>query len=117
MIRTISYEGKYTHLWQKYRPMILKLMVDAETEPQIYKFQSHEFSDLNNDKPTGYSFKLEVYKNEKQNKISSSVAADLLSILQSSAKSDQLTAEKKYLFRLDSKFRLEVSIPEVEESE
>lgn len=112
MIRTATYEGKYTHVWHKYRPVILKLMVDATEGPQKYQFQRHEFMDLNNQKPTGYSFKLELYKNEKQNKVSSSVATDLLSILQSSAKSDQLTMENKYLFRLDSKFSFEVSIME-----
>lgn len=109
MIKTITYEGKYTHLWQKYRPIVLKLMVDASEGPQKYQFQRHEFADLNNHKPNGYSFKLEVFKNEKKNKVTSSVASDLLSILQSSAKADELTLTSKYLFRMDSKFMLEVS--------
>lgn len=112
MIKTITYEGKYTHLWQKYRPMILKLMIDAEKGPQTYQLQMHEFADLNSNKPTGYSFKLEILRNNKQNKISSSVATDLLSILQSSTKSEELTSEKKYLIKMDSKFKLEVSIQE-----
>lgn len=113
MIRTATYEGKYTHLWHKYKPVILKLMVDAaEGEPQTYQFQRHEFADLNNQKPTGYSFKLEVLRNEKQGKVTSSVAADLLSILQSSGKSEELTAESKYLLKMDTKFVLEVSIKE-----
>jgi hypothetical protein len=110
MIKTATYEGKYTHIWQKYRPMLLKLMVDAEEGPQKYQFQRHEFMDVNNQRPTGYSFKMEVFRNEKQNKVSSSVATDLLSILQSSAKSDELTIANKYLFKMDSKFSLEVSI-------
>ena len=111
MIKTPTFEGKYAHLWQKYRPMILKLMVDAKDGPQSYQFHKHEFTDLSN-KATGYSFKLEVLRNEKQNKINSSIASDLLSILQSSVKSDELTAEHKYLFRMDSKFKLEVLIQE-----
>lgn len=109
MIRAATYEGKYTHLWQKYKPMILKLMVEADKGPQLYQFQRHEFADLNNQKPTGYSFKLEVFKNQKQNKLTSNVAIDLLSILQSSSKSEELTHENKYLFKLDSKFSLEIS--------
>jgi len=109
MIRALTYEGKYTHLWLKYKPVIVKLMMDSEEGPQTYQFQKHEFMDVNNQKPTGYSFKLEVHRNEKQNKVSSTVASDLLSILQSSGKSDELTAENKYLFRLDSKFVFEVS--------
>ena len=100
MIRTATYEGKYTHLWQKYRPMILKLMVDAEAGPQTYQFQRHEFADLNNQKATGYSFKLEVYKNEKQNKVSSSVASDLLSILQTSVKSPDKRAASSWCSRV-----------------
>ncbi len=112
MIKAPTYEGKYTHLWQKYKPVILKLMVDAQEGPQSYQFQQHEFSDLNSQKPTGYSFKMEVQRNQKKNKVSSSVASDLLSILQSSLKSEELTTEKMYLFKLDSKFKLEVSIKE-----
>ncbi|MEQ6165794.1 hypothetical protein AAOE16_01255 [Ekhidna sp. MALMAid0563] len=109
MVRTATYEGKYTHLWQKYKPVLLKLMVEAQNEPQTYQFQQHEFSDLNNQKRTGYTFKMEIFKNQKQNKLSSSVATDLLSILQSSEKSDELTQETKYQFQLDKKFVLEVS--------
>lgn len=117
MIRTATYEGKYTHLWQKYKPVLLKLMVDAEDGPQTYQFQQHEFSDLNNQKRTGYSFKMEIHRNQKQNKLSSSVATDLLSILQTSEKSDELTREHSYVFQLDKKFVLEVTRLEQDEEE
>ena len=117
MIRTATYEGKYTHLWQKYKPVLLKLMVDAEKEPQTYQFQQHEFSDLNNQKRTGYTFRMEIHKNQKQNKLSSSVATDLLSILQSSEKSDELTREHAYQFQMDKKFVLEVKRLDKDEEE
>lgn len=109
MIRTPDYSGKYANLWQKYRPMLLKLMVDAQECPQSYQFQKHEFADLNSQKSTGYSFKMEVFKNEKKNKVNSSVASDLLNILQSSAKSDELTSDNVYQFKMDNKFNLVVS--------
>ncbi|MEM6829548.1 MAG: hypothetical protein AAGA66_12120 [Bacteroidota bacterium] len=109
MIRTPNFDGKYTNLWQKYRPMLLKLMVDAHESPQSYQFQKHEFSDLNGQKPSGYSFKMEVFKNEKKNKVVSNVATDLLNTLQSSPKSEELTSENAYLFKLNNKFTLEVS--------
>lgn len=108
MIREATFEGKYTHLWMKYKPVIVKLMVDAQQGPQSYQFQRHEFADLNNQKPTGYTFSLEVFENKKQNNPNSSLATDLLSIIRSSGKSEELTSEHTYLFQMDKNFVLEV---------
>jgi len=103
-----AYDGKYTLLWHKYKPVVLKLMKDAEKKPQTYQFQQHEFADLNNQRRTGYSFNLEVYKNRKQNGKPSSVASDLLTILKNSSTAEELTSEHSYHFKLDSNFELEV---------
>ena len=108
-MQTAALNGQYAYLWQKYKPVILKLMKDAEVEPQTYQFQPHEFADLNNQRTTGYSFKLEVYENRKSNEPKSKVANDLLNILQSSSTAEELTSEDPYQFKMDSKFELEVS--------
>src|SRR5258708_23757928 len=50
----------YTSLWNKYRPVILKMMSSAVNEPQQYKFFSHEFKAVGERVKGGYSFSLEV---------------------------------------------------------
>ncbi len=101
--------GPFTPLWKKYKPVVLKLMKDAGEEPQTYQFQEHEFIDLNGQRKSGYSFKMEVYENRKSNKPRSKVANDLLNVLQSSSTAEELTNEDPYHFKLDNKFELEVS--------
>lgn len=107
---TIS-AGKYTHIWQKYRPVILKLMVDSTSgEKQAYDLSSHEFLDANNKRKTGYSFSLKVYKgrNAGEKKVNV-VGQELLSILQMSNKAQELTESATYHFEMDRHFKLQVS--------
>ncbi len=109
----------YTLLWNKYRPAIVKLMADALEKPQEYKFQPHEFKDVNPKEKGGYSFTMEVYKGKPQNNIKGSVVAqDLLLILQKSPRALELFNTAKYEFVLDKQFTLTVSQePVVEEPE
>ena len=41
---------KYAPLWNKYRPAILRMMLDAEAEPQQYKLTQHEFKAMDEKK-------------------------------------------------------------------
>lgn len=100
----------YTSLWNKYRPMILKLMVEAEKDPQQYKLFSHEFKAVGIKEKTGYAFVLEVSNGKALNKISgSAVARDLLSVLQQSQKATQLMAAAVYELRMDKQFMFHVT--------
>ncbi len=100
----------YTLLWNKYRPAIVKLMADALEKPQEYKFQPHEFKDVNPKEKGGYSFTMEVYKGKPQNNIKGSVVAqDLLLILQKSPRALELFNTAKFEFVLDKQFVLSVS--------
>ncbi len=100
----------YTLLWNKYRPAIVKLMTDALEKPQEYKFQPHEFKDVNPKEKGGYAFTMEVYKGKPQNNIKGSVVAqDLLLILQKSPRALELFNTAKYEFVLDKQFMLTVS--------
>lgn len=118
-----SSAGKYTHIWQKYRPVILSKMVSSSTEgTQTYDLSGHEFIDVNNKRKTGYSFALKVYQNRNASeKKVNGVGTDLLAVLQYSQKAQQLTNEAAYRFEMDKHFKLQVSCepvekPEVEES-
>jgi hypothetical protein len=100
----------YAALWGKYRPMILKLMVESGKEPQQYRLFSHEFKAVGLKEKTGYSFVLEVSQGKAINKIKgSTVARDLLGVLQSSQKASQLMNEAVYEFKLDKQFVFHVS--------
>lgn len=105
-----SSTGKYTHIWQKYRPVILNLMVTSAKGPQTYALSNHEFIDVNNKRKTGYSFTLKMFKNRNiSEKKVNGVGLDLLAVLQQSQKSQQLTHESSYLFEMDKNFKLQVS--------
>lgn len=99
----------YTSLWNKYRPSILKMMIDAGTEPQQYKFYVHEFKAL---KPTekSYSFNLQVSGGKADNPTKMpTIARELLMVLQYSKKATELMTGQTYQFKLDRNFLLHVT--------
>jgi hypothetical protein len=100
----------YSSLWNKYRPVILKLMLDAEKDPQQYKLSGHEFKAVGQKEKAGFSFSLEVSKGKAIKKIKdSSVARDLLAVLQQSQKASQLMNEAIYELTLDKQFVFHVT--------
>jgi hypothetical protein len=98
----------YASLWNKYRPVILQLMI-AAGEPQEYKLSAHEFKAVGR-KEKAYSFVLEVSQGKAINNIKgSTVARDLLGILQQSQKATQLMREGIYELSLDKHFVFRVT--------
>jgi hypothetical protein len=99
----------YTSLWNKYRPVILKLMSSAVTEPQQYKLFPHEFKAIGEKVKKGYSFTLQVSNGKALNKIKdSTVAQDLLQVLQQSKTATQLMTEATFELSMDKHFVLQV---------
>ena len=108
----------YTPLWNKYRPAILKMMVDSLETPQEYKLSAHEFKAMNSKQKGGYNFTLQIWKGRASNNIKSSVVAqDLLGILQLSRKASELIDEAPYEIALDKQFVLHVSKMKEKEQE
>jgi len=100
----------YTSLWNKYRPVIVKLMTDSATEPQQYKFFPHEFKAIGEKVKKGYSFTLEVSNGKALNKIKDSIIAlDLLQVLQQSKTASQLMTQSTFELTLDKHFVLQVN--------
>ena len=100
----------YSPLWNKYRPAILKMMLDAANEPQQYKLSAHEFRALNEKKKGGFVFSLQVSKSKAVNNIKDSVVAqDLLNVLQQSKKAIELTEIDTYQISLDKQFILHIN--------
>lgn len=108
----------YILLWNKYKPVLLKLMRDAAQGPQEYQFIPHEFRDLNPKERGGHAFKLEAYKRRAQNDIKMTVVAqDLMEILLKSNTAYELMEEAMYEFTMDKQFKLTVTRHEVEAPE
>lgn len=100
----------YTYLWSKYRPAILKLMVDSDKGPQQYKFSSHEIKSVNAGQKGSNAFTLKIYMGKAVNDIrTSAIAKDLLLVLQESRKATELAETATYEFILDKHFVLHVT--------
>jgi len=98
----------YVSLWSKYRPVLIKLMTAAETEPQSYKLFDHEFKSRNPKERT-YSFELQAYQGKAVNNIKTSAPAqDLLAVLNMSKTAIELMSAGTYQFNLDKHFMLKV---------
>src|SRR5690348_1515184 len=101
---------KYAPFWSKYRPVILKLMLDALQEPQQYKILQHEFQAMDDRKKKVQGFNLQVFQGRAVNNIKSSEPAqDLLYMLMQSRKGSELTDTNQFEIMLDRQFILHVS--------
>ncbi len=99
---------KYAPLWNKYRPVILKLMVDAATSPQQYKLAYHELQSMDN-KKNGFGFSMVISGSKTVTNIKDSeIAKDLLNMLQLSPKGMELMALHSYKITLHRNFVLSV---------
>lgn len=100
----------YAPIWNKYRPAIIRMLIDSTSEPQVYKLSAHEFKAMNAKQKGGYNFTLQVSKSKALNNIKDSVIAqELLEVLQTSPKATELTLEAPYLIEMDKKFMLHVT--------
>lgn len=99
----------YDYVWHKYRPVILRLMIDAETTPQAYSFSDHEFKRMFPKNKSSLAFILYVHRSKAINNIKTSPLANaLLGILQQSKTAVKLTEDSTYELMLDQKFVLHV---------
>lgn len=106
----LTESNPYSTLWNKYRPVILQLMSAAvENGPQQYKLFEHEFKAVGQKEKT-YSFVLEASEGRALNNIrTSTVAKNLLQVLQQSPRATELLNEATYEISLDRQFILHVT--------
>lgn len=107
----LAESNPYSTLWNKYRPVILQLMSAAvENGPQQYKLFSHEFKAVGQKEKSGYSFVLEASQGRALNNIrTSTVAKNLLQVLQQSPRATELLNEAAYELSLDKQFVFHVA--------
>ena len=98
-------------IWKKYRPVILKLMIDSlDGSEQSYQLSKHEFSDANTRKSATFSFKLGIHKGRVLHpKKAGVVASDLLALLKQSAKAIELMDTAIFTIVLDPQCKLTIN--------
>jgi hypothetical protein len=100
----------YFSLWNKYRPVILKMMTESEKEPQRYQLFAHEFKAVGQREKSGFSFMLEASEGKALNNIKTSmVAINLLQVLQQSRRASELMSGATYELSMDKQFVLHVN--------
>lgn len=100
---------QYTFLWNKYRPVILRLMVNAENSDQQYALSNHEFKRALPKSRGSLSFTLNLHRSRAVNNIKTSpLAQALLEVLKQSKTAAELSENSAYELRLDEKFVLHV---------
>jgi hypothetical protein len=100
----------YAPVWHKYRPAILKMMMESTNAPQQYKLSDHEFRAMNPRQKGGYSFCLTVDNSKVVSGLKdSAVAQDLWEVLKLSPKGSSLISDGSYEFSLDKGFVLRIT--------
>lgn len=107
----LAESNPYSPLWNKYRPVILQLMSAAvENGPQQYKLFAHEFRAIGQKEKSGFSFVLEASNGRALNNIkTSTVAKNLLQVLQQSPRASELMSQAPYELSMDKHFVFHVS--------
>ena len=104
----------YSYIWQKYRPVILRLMVNAADAPQHYVFSGHEFRRMLPKSRSSLAFILYLHRSKAVNNIKTSpLAHALLGVLRQSKTADRLTEDSTYELMLDEKFVFHVRKNEI----
>lgn len=105
MINFETSQTPYSHVWHKYRPAILRLMVNAADAPQQYAFSDHEFRRMFPKNQSSLAFILYIHRSKAVNNIKTSpLAHALLGVLQQSKTADKLTEDSTYELMLDERF-------------
>lgn len=100
----------YTPVWSKYRPAILKMMIESTNEPQSYQLSDHEFKALSPRQKGGYTFAFQVSSGKAINGLKNSIIAqDLWEILQLSPKASELISQSAFEFSMDKQFILHIN--------
>ncbi|MBL7835161.1 MAG: hypothetical protein JNK18_14475 [Cyclobacteriaceae bacterium] len=107
-----TFTSPYLPLWNKYRPAVVKMMIEAHQAPQSYKLFAHEVKALD---PKSRSSKFTLRTQNNKSIVTpkdSVIASDLFHALGTSNKATELMQQHTYEFVLDRDFTLSVSIVE-----
>ena len=111
---TETTQTPYSYIWHKYRPVVLRLMVNAVDGPQQYVFADHEFRRMFPRNRSSLAFILYMHRSKAVNNIKTSpLAHALVGILKESKTAIRLTEDSTFELILDENFVFHVRKNEV----
>lgn len=97
----------YTHIWNKYLPVIRILLKKSAKESQSFAFNVSDFEKTGPQKKTGFNFTLEFYKGRLSNLAGlSAPAKELATVLTQDTPTHQLLQQGEYHLTMNAKFVL-----------
>ena len=99
----------YTHIWNKYLPIIKILLKKSGTAEQTLDLNRIDFERAGSGRKAGYKFNIAFSKGRVTNVISGSpLAADLAAVLQQDGVMKNLLGENDYELILNTRFQLTI---------
>jgi hypothetical protein len=98
----------YTQVWTKFLPVIRIMLKRAVASPQLLKLNRTDFDKAGGGKKVGFRFTVELTNSKVQNKVSSPIAKDLISILQQDEATTAILSGKSYELDLNPKCELSI---------
>jgi hypothetical protein len=97
----------YTHIWNKYLPIIKILLKRSATADQTLSLNRIDFERAGSGRKAGYKFNIDFSNGKVSNVISGSpLASDLASVLLQDEVARNLFRENEYQISLNTKFQL-----------
>ena len=98
----------YTHIWQKYLPIIKILLKRSAAGEQVLDLNRIDFERAGSGRKAGYKFNIDFSKGRVTNVISGSpLASDLAVVIQQDGIMKTLLSDNDYQISLNTKFQLE----------
>jgi hypothetical protein len=98
----------YTQVWMKFLPVIRIMLKRAVASPQLLKLNRTDFDKAGGGKKVGFRFSIELTNAKVQNKVTSLIAKDLITILQQDAAAAAILSGKDYELDLNPKCELSI---------
>ncbi len=105
----------YTQTWSKFLPVIRIMLKRAVAAPQMLELNRTDFDKAGGGKKAGFRFTVELTNAKLQNKITSPVAQDLLSVLQQDEATVAILSNRSYELDLNPKCELSLRCTAVAE--
>ncbi len=99
----------YTHIWNKYLPIIKILLKRSATADQTLSLNRIDFERAGSGRKAGYKFNIDFSNGKVSNVISGSpLASDLAAVLLQDEMARNLFRENEYQVSLNTKFQLSI---------
>ncbi len=96
----------YTQVWSKYLPVIRVMLKRAVTSPQLLNLNRTDFDKAGGGKKVGFKFLLEVKNGKMQNRFTSAIANDFVSVMQQDDATMNILLGKEYVIEMNPKCEL-----------